>query len=86
MASLDFTNEATTVIRFQTDGDFYHFREAVEDRYDGRMVRVRRSKVSLTKGTYAEVYHSRGLGAELKGLAYGQFSGHTISTTYEKEN
>lgn len=81
---LDFTNEATTVIRFETDGDFGRFRDAVEDRYDGRMVRVQRSDV-LTRGTYAAVYHSRGLGAELRGLAYGHFNGHTVNTIYNPE-
>ena len=85
MANLDYTHEATTVIRFPSDHNFTNFREAVYDRYDPRMVKINRLRV-FRDGVDAEVHHSRGLGAELRGLAYGSFEGHTINTIYEKEN
>ena len=86
MTNLDFANEATTVIRFPSDRQFAAYRAEVEDRYDARMVRVVRHAVHTdARGTVAHVHHSRGLGAELKGLAYGQFDGATLSTTFHND-
>lgn len=81
---MDFTTEATTVIRFPSDRQFALYRDEIADRYDSRMVRVQRVSVG-PKGTTAEVYHSRGLGAELKGLAYSTFDGSTVRTIYPGE-
>lgn len=76
--TLNFTTECTTIIRFPTDGDFHHYHEAVQAKYDPRMVLVARRSVS-SAGTVAAVSHAGGLGAELRGLAYGHFHGITVS-------
>lgn len=82
----NFTHEATTEIRFPSDREFAAFRAEVEDRYDGRMVRVERVRVYVDgRGTVAAVHHARGMGAEVKGLAYGRFNGHTINTIFARE-
>jgi len=79
MSNLDFTHEATTIIRFSSDRQFAEFRTEVEKRYDSRMVRV--SRYQVRKGvTHAIVSHASNLGAELKGLAYGHFDGHSLPT------
>ena len=90
MADLDFTSEATTLLRFPSDRQFVAYRDEVEDRYDGRMVRVKRGVVFTNGESFsilggcvmATVHHSRGLGAELRGLAYSQFDGTTVNTIY----
>jgi len=79
-----YTHEATTTIHFPTDRQFAAYREDIEERYDGAMVRVERVSVSH-EGTTAAVHHARGLGAELKGRAYGHFDGSTVSTVYPNE-
>lgn len=81
-----FTHEATTAIHFPTDAQFAGFRDEVEARYSATMVIVVRHKVGRFGGwTEAKVHHARGLGAELKGLAYSQFDGNSVNTIYPGE-
>lgn len=72
-----YTDEATTFIRFPSDRQFVLYREDLEKRYSAAMVRVTRHAV-LKDATVACVEHASNLGAELRGLAYGHYDGHTV--------
>lgn len=74
--------EATTFIRFPSDRQFQDFREEMADRYQNSMVRTSRDQVRADGSTIAKVNHSRNLGAEIKGRAYGFHDGESISTVF----
>jgi hypothetical protein len=61
------------------------FRDELEDRYSALMVTVNRERTTVEGRTTAAVRHSRNLGAEIKGLAYGYFDGNSINTIYHGE-
>lgn len=80
------TREATTEIRFPSDRHFSEFRDEVKSKYSPAMVRVERCAVYTDgRGTLAEVHHSRGLGAELKGLAHSRHEGNSVRTIFNEE-
>jgi hypothetical protein len=80
-----FNHEATTLIEFPTDRQYAAFRDELEDRYSALMVTVNRERTTVEGRTTAAVRHSRNLGAEIKGLAYGYFDGNSINTIYHGE-
>lgn len=81
----DFTREALSTVVFPTDGHYVRFRDEVKSLYDSQTVLVTRHMVKRDGTTSAQVRHARGLGAELKGLAWGHFEGVTVSTVYPCE-
>ena len=81
--SHDFTHEATTILQFASDGDFAAYRDVIRDRYSVHMVAVKRHKVDGQGRTQARVRHSRGLGAEVRGLAFGTWGAETLATYTE---
>ena len=84
---MSFTHETTTIIRFPSHQQFVAFRDDVEDRYDGRMVAVKRGAACSSGASFrgargcvlATVHHSRGIGAELRGLAFGRYEGWILN-------
>ncbi len=82
---ISYINEGTTEILFPSDSQFTAFRDLISVRYSPAMVKVERCKVYTDgRGTLAEVHHARGLGAEIKGLAYSDFGGKSIRTVFAK--